>query len=220
MVDRKVFLEKGVNSLEKIYDTIKNSKEMELSELKGENSAIVIMDMVNGFIREGALSSKRVERIIPYVKDIAKKMKEKGSKVLAFRDCHLEDSVEFIDYPVHCVKDTSEVEIIDELKSIDFDVIIDKNSVNGFVEEKFQTWLHENDEINNFLIVGDCTDICVMNFALTLKCYFNSKDINSRIIVPIDGVETFDSEEHNGDFMNLNSLFIMKNNGIEIVYLK
>ncbi|WP_243441448.1 hypothetical protein [Clostridium arbusti] len=66
-------------------------------------------------------------------------------------------------------------------------------------------------------MVGCEADICVSHFATTLKTYFNEKNLNKRIIVPINGVETFDFGTHDGDLMKVISLWEMKGNGIKIV---
>ncbi len=88
-----------------------------------------------------------------------------------------------------------------------------KNSTNGFLTHEFMAWLAEHTEVNNFVIIGDCTDICIKQFALTLKAYFNENNSISRIIVPIDGTETFDLSAtlHDGNLMNLMSYYEMKN---------
>ena len=51
-------------------------------------------------------------------------------------------------------------------------------------------------------MVGDCTDICILQFTTTLKAYFNMKNQNRRVIVPIDGVDTYDADEHDGDILH------------------
>ena len=51
------------------------------------------------------------------------------------------------------------------------------------------------------------------------KSPFNEKNINSRIIVPIKGVETYDLDatNHNAKLMNLFALYNMRMNWVEIV---
>ena len=56
-----------------------------------------------------------------------------------------------------------------------------------------------------------------MQLALTLKAYSNENKVDTRIIVPINLVDTFELGEHNGYLMNLMSLYMMKNSGIEVV---
>ena len=95
--------------------------------------------------------------------------------------------------------------------------MIFKNSTNGFLEPKFHEWLATHPSVNQFIIVGDCTDICVEQFAITLKTYFNTNNRPSRLIVPIACVETYDLDVHAGDLMNVIALYKMMMNGIEII---
>ena len=66
------------------------------------------------------------------------------------------------------------------------------------------------------MVVGCEADICVAHFATTMRTYFNEKNLSRRIIVPIDGVETYDYGTHDGNLMKVVSLWEMKLNGIEI----
>lgn len=96
--------------------------------------------------------------------------------------------------------------------------MIPKNSTNGFHAPGFKLWLEQNEvEVENYIVVGCVTDICVSQFATTLKTYFNQKNLNRRIIVPMDLVEIFTFGTHDGDLMQIISLWEMKSNGIEVV---
>ncbi len=95
--------------------------------------------------------------------------------------------------------------------------LIEKNSTNGYLEPVFQNWLKENSEIDTFIVSGNCTDICVLQFALSLKAHFNRKNENSNIIVPINAVNTYDLDEHDGDLMHAIALYQMMGNDIEVV---
>jgi nicotinamidase-related amidase len=190
---------------------------VKIKDLQKDRTALVIVDMINGFVREGALKSPRVEGVIPEVEKLSKMCDEMGIKKLAFADCHTDASPEFDAYPVHCVEGTSEWEVVDELKEIGGYKLIPKNSTNGFIEEEFQNWLGENKGIDTFIVTGDCTDICVQQFATTLKTWFNKEDMKVRVIVPVNAVETYDLGMHNGDLMQVAALYSMTINGIEIV---
>lgn len=72
-------------------------------------------------------------------------------------------------------------------------------------------------KVNTFIVAGDCTDICVMQFCLTLKTWFTAQNRTSEIIVPLNCVETYDSPGHNADFMNIAAYKIMKDSGIKFV---
>jgi nicotinamidase-related amidase len=191
--------------------------ELELKNLNGEQTSLVIVDMLNGFTREGALRSSRIEVVIPEIAELSKKCDEFGIAKLAFGDSHTEASPEFAAYPPHCMEGTSEEEIVDELKEIGGYTLIPKNSTNGFLEEEFQNWISQNQDVNTFIIIGNCTDICIQQFAVTLKTWFNKKNEMARIIVPLNAVETYDLGLHDGDLVNVMALLNMLINGIELV---
>lgn len=211
------FVDEGSKILENIYNTFEDLESVELESFYYENTALIIIDMINGFTREGALKSDRVEKLIPEIERLSLACAEKNITKIAFYDCHGKDSPEFDSYPPHCIKGTYESELVDELKRIGNLKLIGKNSTNGFIEEKFQKWIVENSKITKFILVGDCTDICILQFALSLMTYGNMNNKRFEIVVPMNGVDTFDLEMHNAEFMNYISLYIMMNNGIKIV---
>lgn len=211
------FIRNSADSMAALYDLINNLKPLKLESLESKSTALVIVDMINGFVRKGALSSTRIGKIVPEVEIISKKCREKGIKQIAFADAHSTESPEFGAYPVHCLINTEESELIDELKNKKEINLIHKNSTNGFIEDGFKKWMETNKGISNFIVVGDCTDICIMQFALSLKTYFNMKNMASEIIVPENAVETFELGAHNGELMNAFALFAMSGSGIRIV---
>ncbi len=190
---------------------------IDLSTISPAEACLVIMDMVKGFVKSGALCSPRIARIVPAVAELYGACTRAGLPTIAFLDSHPADSVEFEAYPVHCLEGTEESELADELTGIPAKWQFRKNSTNGFLAPGFQTWLEENDAVWTFIVVGNCTDICVMQFVLTLKAHFDELNRRSRIIVPLNGIETFDLPGHDGDLMNLVALQLMQNAGIELV---
>jgi nicotinamidase-related amidase len=217
MINKNEFLKRSVETLEEIFDMLAKLPAIQLKDLQGKQTALVIVDMVNGFAREGALKSPRVEGLIPEIAELSKACDELQITKLAFADCHTKASPEFDAYPAHCMIGTSEGEIVDELREIGGYTLIPKNSTNGFLEEEFQKWFKENEHINTFVITGDCTDICVQQFAVTLKTWFDMQNKKARVIIPVNTVETYDFGIHNGDLMNVMALHNIMTNGIEVV---
>lgn len=213
-MDKNSFLEKSNLVLSEIYDMIKNLSEIKLSTFEANKTVLVIIDVINGFVKQGALYSPRNEALIKPIAELSKKCGEFGISKLAFSDTHNKDCLEFEIYPPHCIKGTKEAEVVDEIKDY---ILIEKNSTNGFLEDKFKQWLISNKQINTFIVVGDCTDICISQFATTLKTYFNANNIKSKIIVPEQLVNTFDGTLHYADLMHIMALLNMSNNGIELV---
>ncbi len=195
-------------------------KTINLESLVKDNTSLIVVDMVVGFVYSGIMSSPRVATIVNSIADLNEKTF--GFKKVFFLDTHEKDSQEFNSYPLHCIKGTEEAELISELKTKYSEgpetTYINKNSTNGFFSDEFQDWLNKNEnKVDNYIITGCVTDICVMQFALSLKAYFNENNKNKRIIVPINSVETYDGGSHDGNLMNLFALYNMHINGIEVV---
>ena len=180
-------------------------------------TALIIIDMVNGFAKDGLLSSEQIEVIIPPIVAFQKRCKEAGIKIIVFADCHDRQSPEFAYYPEHCLMDSEESQVVDEISEVGGFDLIRKNSTNGFHEEQFKNWIANNSHIDRFIVVGDCTDICISQFALSLKTWFNSKNRISEVCVPISMVATFDGENHNSGFTELMALYFMMGGGIDVV---
>lgn len=208
--------------IEKLIGENENLKEINLSSISNDiakDTVIIVIDMVKGFCTEGILSSNRANSIVDSILNLLNNMKD--SNKIFFLDSHTKDSVELNSYPNHCILGTIEEELIEELKDFckydNKSVFIKKNSINGFHTDEFKNWLKNNNNIKNFIVVGVCTDICVETFVISLKTYFNEYNINKNIYVPVNCIETFDSENHNANIMNIISINKMKSNGINVV---
>lgn len=217
--NREKFIKESSKSLLNILDSFKDIKILDKNDFNSKDAALVNVDLINGFCKKGNLSSEKVLKIVPETVRINELFKE--FKKVFLIDYHAEDSEEFKAYVTHCIKNTEEAEIIDELKKYvnDNAAVCHKNSVNGFMCPEYSKWLNENKNIINLIVIGDVTDICVMNFCLSMRTYFNEFNIPGRVIVPLSGIETFDLDvtNHNADLMNLFALYNMRMNGIEIV---
>ena len=182
-------------------------------------SVLFIIDMNNGFAKSGPLSSKRVEKLIPSIVQDVEIFNSFNNPIIAFTDSHKKECLEFKSYPIHCLENSYESEIVDEIKQFNDIMIIKKSSTNAFLEEETKKYIDSfiRDGYKNFVLCGCITEVCVKQFAQTLKAYLNviNKDIN--VIVPINSVDTYDSPEHNADIINLFSFYEMNSCGIKIV---
>lgn len=207
-----------MNNLLKELEALKNNLDTlpveHVSNLHLDKTDLFIIDMNNGFAKGGALYSPRIESLIDPITNFSKNLSSKVNKIVAFTDSHPQDCLEFSSYPIHCLSNDSESEVIDELKSIDNLQILEKNSTNGF----FALGNMNFNNVDNIIIVGDCTDICIYQFAVTLKTYFIQNNINKNIIVPMDLVDTYDiANIHSGDLSNIVFLNSMIQNGVNVV---
>lgn len=186
------------------------------SVLTDGKTALVIVDMINGFLTEGILSSPRSASVLPAVEQLLRFAKEHSIPTAAFADCHEPDAIEFAAFPPHCIKGTSEAEIAPSLREISGFERIGKNSTNGFLTDGFQAFLAAHPAYERFVVCGVCTDICVMQFALSLKTYGNQNNRKLEVLVPVNTVETYDAPGHNADLMQTMALQIMAQAGITL----
>lgn len=215
--DKGLFLTKSGETLSEMFDRYTSLETVNIAEFSDSKPVLIMVDIINGFIREGALHSERIADIISQVEKLLKYFKSNSMEVIAFADYHSENSTEFASFPKHCIAGTSESLIVDELKRIGGYQLIPKNSTNGFHAPKFQEFIKEKQDRDVFIVTGDCTDICVINFCISLKTYFDEHNMKKEIILPIDCVETYDGDGHDAELMNIVAIKLMENAGIRVV---
>ena len=181
------------------------------------NNLLVVVDMVNGFVKFGALHDKNINNITPTIIEAIKFAKQNGFDLVAFKDAHSVDDKEFETYPVHCLKGTAESDLIDELKPYQkhFDFVIDKNTTNGFVTKEFQE-LIKTKKYDNVFLTGCCTDICVLNFFDSYNNFAKQNGLDTKFVVLENACATFDAPNHSATEMHTKALSHMKNCGAKI----
>lgn len=217
------------NALQAWKETLDALPETPGEVLRDGKTALVIVDMVNGFLTEGVLSSPRSASVLPACEELLTHMMRFSAPKIAFADCHAPDCIEFESFPPHCIRGTSESEIADSLRKIGGDrnprrnwedeyLVIEKNSTNGAITPEFQKWLHSPNyqHIRRIVVCGVCTDICVMQFCLTLKTLCNQADRPMEVLVPVNAVETYDAPGHNADLCGMMALQFMQQAGITL----
>lgn len=207
---------------------------VELAQLVGERPervALLSIDMINGFCKEGPLSSERVGALIPPVVALFERAHALGVRSLVLtQDTHHPDTPEFGAYPPHCVAGTPESQTVSELAALPFaDAVttIEKNSLSSHHGTRLGDWLRERPELDTFVIIGDCTDLCVYSAAMHLRLEANALNLQRRVVVPAAAVDTFDTPvsaarelgifAHDGDLHHVVFLHHMAQNGVEVV---
>lgn len=174
--------------------------------------------MINGFVKEGALADPFIQHTISEQIKLIEEIILKKEGLVFIQDSHLKNSAEFKRYPEHCVEDTYESEVIDELKKYQRETLsYKKNSTSTIFAPNFMNDIEKMKELEKVIITGCCTDICVMNLAIPLKNYFDqyNKDIN--IIVPENAVETYNAPWHNREEYNEMAFKLMEQAGIRVL---
>lgn len=151
-------------------------------DLNGSGWGLVIVDIVNGFATVGAgnlappAENPQVTQMVSESDRLARGFAERGWPVLAFLDTHEPGKPE-PPYPPHCEAGTGEEELVPALKWLEDSPqadLVRKDCINGFVgaigasgDNAVVDWANAN-TVENILVVGICTDICVMDFVLTM----------------------------------------------------
>lgn len=222
IISTDTFIKDAVSSLVDMVNILEKLPVLSMKEINSNKTMGICIDMNNGFAKKGNLYSPRVEKLIPETEAFFKKCSEVGIKIIAYSDNHSEGCPEMKTYPKHCMNGTEESELIDELTSIKGMITLFKNSTNGFLAANplnltYYISKSKLDNLDTFIITGCITEICVYNFATTLKAYFNEQNRDVRVIVPISMVDTYSSQGHNGDLYNVVFFNSMLANGIEVV---
>lgn len=208
---------------------------LELSSLTTgnlQNVGIVCVDVIKGFCSIGPLSSPRVNKIVEPITQLFTLAWSQGVRDIALpQDTHPEDAVEFAQYAPHCIRGTAESETVEAFRQLPFFdqlTVIPKNSINSGLNADFSHWLAQRDAIQNWIIVGDCTDLCTYQLAMHIRIRANENQMHGvRLILPVNTVDTYDlpvdtAQEigaipHNAEFLHLTFLYHMMLNGVEIV---
>ncbi len=194
-------------------------------------AAIISVDVIEGFCREGPLASPRVATIIEPISRLFNRAHEAGvSHFILTQDTHSSDAEEFNEFPPHCIAGTVESATVREFKALSFfngfDVI-PKNSINSLIDTKLADWLSTHPEVTEFIAVGDCTDLCLYQLAMSLKLRSNASGLGCHVTVPIDCVDTYHlgvkeaasigAMPHDGDLLHYVFLHHMALNGVNVV---
>jgi nicotinamidase-related amidase len=207
---------------------------LELNELVAghpERVALFSIDMINGFCNEGPLAGPRVKALIDPVVTLFEQAHAQGVRAMVFaQDTHDPQTPEFGAFPPHCVRGTPESRTVAELAALPFaDTIttIEKNSLSSHLGTSLNDWLQAHPQIDTFILVGDCTDLCVYTAAMHLRMEANALNLQRRVIVPAAAVDTFDTpvavahdlgiKAHDGDLHHVLFLHHMAQNGVEVV---
>lgn len=152
-------------------------------ESKAVRCGLVVVDEVNGFAMVGAgalappVPDPQVERMIVETNHLARSFAKRDAPILAFLDTHEPGKPE-PPYPPHCERGTGEENLVSDLAWLadcPQATLLRKDCINGFVgaisaedgRNAVVDWINEHD-LDAVLVVGICTDICVMDFVLTL----------------------------------------------------
>ena len=189
-----------------------------MKRLERVERLLVVVDVINGFIVEGNMKDSYIAHIIPGIETLVKEyIKDPKGEVFYVRDSHTNKSLEFKKFPLHCLNGTTESEMVDQLVKYQDSVRnYFKNSTSAIFAKGLISDVDEMINLKEVVVVGCCSDICVLNFALPLINYFDENDKDVSVVVREDLIETYDASYHNRDEYNSMAIKLLKQAGVKI----
>lgn len=152
-------------------------------DLRGRAVGLVVVDEVNGFATPGCGPlapvgpDSRVEQMIAETDGLARSFDKRGAPILLFLDSHVPGKAE-PPYPPHCEQGSGQEMLVPALAWLEnstYATLVRKDCINGFIgaidpltgRNAVVDWVGRY-RLDAVLVVGICTDICVMDFVLTL----------------------------------------------------
>lgn len=182
---------------------------------KKHNSALLIIDMQNAFIRkEGSLSkmgldTSRTSIVIEPIKKLKKEFKAQNQPVIYIQHTHRADRTDAgliakVFPPImdlgHCIEGTWDGEIIEELKPEEDDYIVKKHRFSAFYNTQLEDVLRGLG-VETLVITGIATNVCVES---TVRDAFY-RDYN--VFVPREATASYTAEQEQGSFGNFEFAF-------------
>ena len=230
-------------------------------DLTGKKPGLVIVDVVRGFCEPGCgllappAPDEEIQKMVKLTNETARNFIGRVRPVLILADTHI-PGVPEPPYPPHCEKGSGQEELMPELKWLEkyaegdlgiYSVqILRKDCINGFVggldlsgrKNEVRGWINTN-VINTLIVVGICTDICVLDLVVTLLSLRNHKSYGlslvpflEDIVVYVPACATYDlprniaesllslppEAAHPRDIMNHMGLKIMSDRGAVLAH--
>ncbi|NEO69656.1 isochorismatase family protein [Moorena sp. SIO3H5] len=172
-------------------------------------TGLIVVDVLNGFCTVGfgplapTEPNQQIATMVSESDRLAKAFTAKGWPVLAFLDTHEPGKPE-PPYPPHCEKGSGEEKLVPELEWLETHphaTLIQKDCINGFIgsidvdtgNNSLISWINQH-KLEALVVVGICTDICVMDFVVTMLSARNHDMVPTLkdIAVYTEGCSTFD----------------------------
>ncbi|XP_016510661.1 nicotinamidase 1-like isoform X1 [Nicotiana tabacum] len=195
----------------KTIDILKNEIPIEEESLiitEDVKAGLVLVDIINGFCTVGAGNlaprepNRQISEMIEESKRLARLFCDKKWPILAFLDSHQPHKLEH-PYPPHCITGTDESNLVPALRWLEKEqnvTIRRKDCYDGYIgsfqedgSNVFVDWV-KNNKIQTLLVVGVCTDICVLDFVCSTLSAKNRGFLNplEQVVVYSKGCATFD----------------------------
>ncbi|TLM67172.1 MAG: cysteine hydrolase [Deltaproteobacteria bacterium] len=156
--------------------------------------ALLVIDMLNDFVREGApLEVTAARAILPALRARLDAARAGGVPVIYICDAHRADDPEFarMGWPPHAIKGTTGAEVVAELAPLETDPVIEKTAYSGFHHTGLDGILQALG-VGRLVLTGCVTNICIHYTA------YDAVIRGYQVVVPADCVAPLDPDD--GEF--------------------
>lgn len=152
--------------------------------------ALLICDMLNDFVKEGAsLEVPKARTIVGNIKKELKKARRNRIPVFYCCDAHKNTDAEFKLWPKHAVKGTNGAQVIEQLQPQKQDYIVLKTRYSCFYKTRLDRLLKKSG-ITHVIMTGVVTNICIL---------YTTADAAMRgyqVVIPENCVAALTQHEH------------------------
>lgn len=168
-----------------------------------EKPAILIVDMLNDFCKEGgAMVLKEGAEIYDAISNLIAEGRKHDYPIIYINDCHRADKYdkEFDKRAPHCIEGTWGAEVIKELAPHQEDYCIKKRRFSGFYQTDLDLVLRELG-VKTVVVTGVVTNICVRS-----TCH-DAFFLGYNVIVPTDCVRATGPREQESTLWDIETHF-------------
>ena len=171
------------------------------ARLPADTSALIIVDMQNDFVKPGGrLVVPSAAKTVPAIKKLLEKARKHGVMVVYTKDTHYPGDPEFDIWGEHVVKGTWGWEIVDELKPMPWEIVVEKTRYDGFYGTPLDDLLRVHG-IRNVVVTGTVANICVLHTAASaaLRWY--------KVFMPLDAISALNEFDYYATLRQVSFLY-------------
>lgn len=126
-----------------------------------KKEALLVIDMLNDFVKEGApLEVSQARKILPPLKKEIEKARKNKEPIIYICDAHRPQDKEFERWPPHAILGTPGQKVVEEISPRKGDFVVYKRRFSGFSGTELDLLLRELG-VEKLKIAGILTNICV-----------------------------------------------------------
>src|SRR3990172_6020478 len=156
--------------------------------MAGKRSALLVIDMLEDFVRPGApLAVPQTRRILPAIGRRVSRARREGDLVVYVCDSHRKNDPEFarMGWPPHAVARTKGAAVASEIAPEPGDVVVEKKTYSGFFRTILQP-VRRRHGIRSVSLSGCVTNICILYTAADAAMRGYDVTVNESLVAGLD----------------------------------